>query len=119
MARPVGQTHEVQQFLGSFPRLRGRFSCDKRGNHHVLDGRKLRQELMKLEDEAHMAVAKFAELMPRQLLCLYPIDHHRPAIGLVQRADDLEERGLARPRGTHDAHHLPFVDVEVDAFEHL
>ena len=74
---------------------------------------------MKLEDEAHMAVAKFAELMPRQLLCLYPIDHHRPAIGLVQRADDLEERGLARPRGTHDAHHLAFVDVEVDAFEHL
>ena len=40
-------------------------------------------------------------------------------VSLVEGADDLEQCGFAGSTGTDDAHYFAFVDVQVDALEHL
>ncbi len=119
VACAVGQSHEVEQFLGTLPCLFGGLPGNEGGNHHVLQGRELGQQLMKLKDKTHMTVAKLAEFAARQLSRIHAIDHHGATVGPVQCADNLEEGGLPRPRRSHDTHHFALGNVQVDALEHL
>ena len=74
---------------------------------------------MKLEHEADMTVAEVAELLRRQLTDIDTVDNDSSTVGLVEGADNLQQRGLARSAGAYDAHHLAAVDMQVDALEHL
>jgi len=45
---------------------------------------------------------------------------HEPTLGLtVQSADDVQQRGLARARGSHQCHEFALCDVQVDVMQHL
>ena len=119
MAGAVGQAHELQQLLGTRLGLGTRLTADEGGNHDVLDGRKLGQQLVELKHEAQVAVAEVAERPLRQGGSVDAIDTYRTAVGAVEGADDLQQGGLAGTAGANDAHHLAFVDVQVDALQHL
>ena len=88
-------------------------------NHDVLDGRELRQQLVELEDEAHVAVAEVGELLLRERGGVDAVDTYRTAVGTVEGADNLQQGGLAGAAGADDADDLAAVDVEVNAFQYL
>ena len=56
---------------------------------------------MKLVNEAHLAAAHACALAIAQAGAIHPIDQYPPAIGRFQEAGDVEERGLAGARRTH------------------
>ena len=96
-----------------------RHAGNEGGNHDVLDGGELRQQLVELEHEADVAVAEVGQPFLRQRGDIGLVDDHRTAVGTVQCADDLQQGGLASSTGAYDADHLAFVDVQVDAFQYL
>src|SRR2546426_4406529 len=51
--------------------------------------------------------------------CALPISGHRhaPRVRPVDAGDQVEQRGLARPRGAHEGEELPLRDVERDRSE--
>ena len=66
-----------------------------------------------------MLVAKVAEFACRKTAHVDAVDADGACIGLVKRSDDLQERGLSGPRWAYDADYFAFVDVQINAFEHL
>ena len=71
------------------------------------------------EHEAQMAVAKIGKGLSAEGEGVDTIDTYAASVGLIQCADDLQQRGLAGSAGTNNAHYLAFVDMEVDAFQYL
>ena len=45
------------------------------------------------------------------------VDHHRPAVGLLQAADDAQQGGLATAAGAEQRGQLTALDVEGDVLE--
>ena len=74
---------------------------------------------MELKHKAQMLIAKVTQLLLRQPTGVDTVHHHAPRVGLVERADNLQQRGLAGARRPHDAHHLSFFYMERNALEHL
>jgi hypothetical protein len=85
----------------------------------MFSSRELRQQLVELEDESDVLVAKIGERFLREGGGVDGINTYRTRVGLVERADDLQERGLSCSRWADDADHLTLVNVEGYAFEHL
>ena len=74
---------------------------------------------MKLKHKADMEVAEVSQFLLRQPAHVNIVNHDAARVGLVERADDLQQRRLTGTGGADNAHHLAFVDVEVDTFQHL
>ena len=119
MTGAVAETHEFEQFLGPLLGFAVTLSGNEGGNHDVFECRELRQELVELEDETDVAVAEVGEFFVAECRDVGVVDDHRTAVGLVERADNLQEGGLAGSRGAYDTDHLALADVERDALEHL
>ena len=105
--------------FGSLTSRRAAPAPYQRGHGHVLEEGELRQQLMKLEHEAHIAVAE-----PRQLRVIHPerllaVETDAPAVRTVERAHDLEQSRLAGPARTDYRHDLARIHPQVDALEHL
>ena len=119
MLGAVGESHEVQQFHATFLSLAFRHSRYEGRNHDILKRREFWQQLMKLEHEADVSVAEVGELLLVQSSHVHSVNHYLPAVRRVERTDYLEQCGLSRTARSHDAHHLSFVYMQVDALEHL
>ena len=52
------QAHRTQEFFCLFTGLTGFFAANQGGNHHVLQRRKFRQQVVRLEHEANFTVAE-------------------------------------------------------------
>ena len=113
----VGKSHEGKEFLCPLPGLSPRSTADEGRHHHILQRGELGQELMELKDEAHVHVAKDGALGVAELHHIYAIDNDTAAVGLVERAHNLQERGLACTAWANDADYLASLYVEVNAFE--
>ena len=74
---------------------------------------------MELEHEAEMLVPEVRELLRRERGHVDTVNRHRAGIGTVERADDLKQCGLAGTTWADDAHHLTFVDMQIDTFQYL
>ena len=74
---------------------------------------------MELEDEAEVAVAEVGQGLLGEAGRVDAVNTYGTAVGAVERADNLQQRGLAGTAGPDDADHLAAVDVEVNAFENL
>ena len=71
---------------------------------------------MELEHEAYLLVAESGQSGVVQFADLSAVDDELSAIGFVQSADDVEQGGLARTRGTDDANNFLLADMQVNAF---
>src|SRR5262249_34276790 len=82
---------------------------DQRGNEHVLEHGTLGQEVVVLKDEADKAIAEIRQLGFRQGKRILTFQLHGPCRGPVERAQDVQERTLARARWPHHSQGLPAV----------
>ena len=115
----VGKAHKGQEFLSTVLCLPIAFACNIGGNHNVFQRCKLRQQLVKLENEAYVVVAEIGECFLREGSCVDVIDTNGTAIGFVEGPDDLQECRFTGSGGTDDTDDLSFFNVERDAFQHL
>ena len=119
MAGAVRESHKLQQVEGALFGGFLRRACNVGGYHNILQSRELRQQLVELEDEADVAIAEVGQLLLGEGGYVDRIDVHRTAVGAVQRADDLQQGGLASSTWADDADYLATIYVEVNAFQNL
>ena len=70
-----------------------------------------------LEDEAEVEVAEARQFAVGAVGKLTPHKAHAPLGGLVEQADDVEQRRLAASRRPHDAYKFALLDRNVHALE--
>ena len=82
------------------------------GDHDVLEGRQVADEVELLEDEADGAAAHLGELVGGQVGDVVAVQHDGALGGGVHGADDVHERGLAGAGGADDGDPLAARDLE-------
>ena len=87
------------------------------GDHDVLEGREVANEVELLEHEANRAAAHLGELIGGQVGDIVPIQHDRTLGGGVHGTDDVHEGGLARAGGADDGDPLAARNLEGDVVE--
>ena len=75
--------------------------------------------MVELEDEADTFVAEAGQRLVAQREGVLSVDLDTARVGARKRADDLQQRGLARAAGADDRDDFAFGDVERDALEHF
>jgi hypothetical protein len=75
--------------------------------------------VVELKDEADGSVAERREPGAGELRQLGVVDLQRSRSDDVEGADAMKEGRFARPGLTHDAHHFPLVDREIDAAQNV
>ena len=99
--------------------LLGRNAAIQKRQFHVFQGRRARQEIEPLKDEAQELAPQESALVARELFDVQALEEVLAARGAVERADDVHHRRLARARGAHDRHELALIDREVDVGERV
>ncbi len=84
---------------------------------HVLHRRRPTEQVEALEDEPERTVSHLRELAPVELRHLAIAEEVRARRRLVETAEDVHERRLARPRRPHDGDELRRLDGERHAVE--
>ena len=74
---------------------------------------------MKLEYKAQMTIAEIGQMLCRQRCSIYAVDHYRSRVRAIQGTDYLQQCGLTSSTGSHYAHHLALVYMEVDTLQYL
>ena len=103
MVEPMPQPDPLQQLLaprgGSVPLLASTTERlpDQVGHHHVFQRRQLGKQVIELEDEAERRVPHRIAMPFGPVVDALAVDQHRPRIGGVEQAQDVEEGALAGP----------------------
>ena len=92
-----------------------RHAPDSQRHHHIVQGTELGQQVMKLVDEPEQPITRLAALRFRHLVEALSCQPDFAIAGLVEAAQQMEQRALARSRSTHDRHSLAGVDLQIDA----
>ena len=116
VARAVGKSHAIERAAG-FAFVR--HAVEVLRQHHVFERGQVRDQVELLEYEAHGVGAKAGQLGAGQSGGIHGIDAHRAVRGLVETAQDIQQRRLARSRRTHDRDPLAGFRGEADAVERL
>src|SRR6185437_7884246 len=119
VCRAIGEAHELERDARMTAALgRGQLGEQQR-QLHVLRGREHRQQVVELEYEADVRgppASKGALAEPVDPLAA---DAQRPLGRRIEAADQIEQRGLSRARGSHEREEIPRSDVEIDVVQHL
>jgi len=110
----VDQGQQVGEALAVAP---NRLAIDQQRQGDIFNGGQGRQQVIELEDESYLAPAEAGDLVVTELRERLSGQDHLPRAGLVQASQQVEQRGLARPGGTHDGDELTALDAEVDAIQ--
>ena len=116
---PVEQAEPFQIFQSELMALAATDTLIEEGQLDVLHSRLEADEVEALEDEAYHAVAIVGSTALAQVLDEHASQLVGALVIVVEDAQDVEQRGLARARCSHDADELTRTDVEVDAFQHM
>ena len=112
MVEPLGQSNAVEQFAGALLQILGR--AGERRDQDVFEHRALWQQVMVLKDEPNRAIAKARQLRVRQaerlLLAELVGSGGRP----FKRAEQVQQRALARPGRPEDGESFAGLQGEVD-----
>lgn len=111
MVHPLPEADPLQQLPGP---VLGLLPPAYRGDEGVAQGGVLRQQVVRLEDEAHLRAPQIGEFAVPQPGGVRPVDHDAAPVRLGQQAEDVQQRRLAGARVTDDRRQLPCVGGEVD-----
>src|SRR5437016_2649052 len=73
--------------------------------------------MIKLENKPELSVAQMTAFGGRELDKIAPLELDAPAVGLIQRAHDVQQRALARPRPPLNGDELSGADRQIHSFE--
>ncbi len=111
----LGDAHPLQQLEGAPAALAARHAGVEHGQLDVAHDRRLGQQVVLLEDEAHLLVADRRQLGAAQALDLLAVEREAAAGGPVEAAEDRHQRALAGTRRPDQRHELAARDVEIDS----
>ena len=74
---------------------------------------------MKLEHKAYVPVAECGKLALTHLAKFLAVEAYGAAAWLVERAHQLQQRGLSRSAGAYNAYNLALLYAQVHSLEHL
>ncbi len=89
MAGTVGKSHKIEQFHCPFLCLALGSAGDESRNHDILQCRKLRQKLVKLEYETDMLVSEISKFLLAQFPYINAVDINLASVGSVEGTDYL------------------------------
>ena len=117
--RPVthaaGKPDRFQQRDRTLLRFAARQPRQIARQHDVFEHGQLRQQMVGLEDEADLPVPEPGGLAAAQLRHVDSGDADRPGIRLLQRADQIQQRGFAAAGGAEQAGPFAAPDLPVHA----
>lgn len=88
-------------------------TCQRR-HEDVFQHGALWQEIVRLKNKADLAIADFGQLQVIQCREIFSIEQHFAARGAVQRADNLQQRTLARAGRADDGQRFATCDFQRD-----
>lgn len=99
--------------------LFGRGAPYQGGQHHIFDGRELRQQLVELEYKTNLLVAEPGQLLIVVLIDINAIDKYLSGGWPIEGTENLQQSCFAGTAGAHNRNHLTLGDFQVDALQHL
>ena len=73
------------------------------------------QQVILLKDEAHRLVAEVVEVLGREIARAPAVKDELPFVGIVQSAQDVQERALAAARLAQNEHHAALAEPDGNA----
>ena len=110
-----GEPDDLQRDARPLSPLRLRQLRQQQRQLDVLLGRQHRQQVVELEDEPDVLRAPLRQLAAAERADGHAADLDRAAGRRVEAADQIEQRGLAGSRRTHQREEIALRDFEVDA----
>ena len=111
------ELNELQQLAGARIDLAARPAAQVQRQADVLEARQGRQQVEELEDEADLVAADAGQRVVRQAAQGFAVDGDDAGGGAIESAEQVEQRGLSRARGSDDRDHLAAGDGESDRVE--
>ncbi len=118
MIQPLCQPDLFQHCGGERRGFRALHPAYQQRHRDIFQRGEFRQQVMELVDEAERTVAHFAALRFVHLLHILPEYLHAAAAGIVQSAEQMQQRALARTGCADDRDTLAALQVEVDTLQH-
>ncbi len=112
---PVSQPNIAQNPLCGTRGVPARGPGYEARQHHILDRGEFRQEMVQLEDETDLLPAQLGEITIRKPRDLARVEKNFARVGAIERAEEMQERALPRPRRSDDADDLALLNLEIDA----
>jgi hypothetical protein len=113
------EAHASQQLLCPGPRLGRILTGDSERHHHVFDRRKLAEQMVELEDEAHRLVPDGRQFVVGAIRERLSRNDHFTAIWTIERAQDVKQGALARTAGANHRDHFSAGHRQVHAVQHM
>ena len=108
-----------EQLLGARPRLGHRHARNAHRHLGVLERAELRQQMMKLEDEADALVPEPDERgIVERTSTGAPSIATVPFVGPIEPAQDVQQRALADAGRADNRHHLARLDLQIEIAQH-
>jgi len=99
---PAFQTQHFQSNKGLLLSFPGRHVIVKQGKLHIFQRGCSRQQIKSLKDKTDLAIADGGQFITRQAADFVPVQDIVTGCRLIETADDVHKRGLARSGGSHD-----------------
>src|SRR5207237_8924432 len=115
----IGKADDLQRHRDILPALRSGEPGQEQRQLDVALGAEHRHQVVELEHEADVVCAPVCELAAGELVDAAAADHDLPGGRLIQTADQIEERGLARARRTHQRDEVALRDVQSEAVQNF
>ena len=119
MQRPVGQPQSVKIFHRHLAPTFAGHALIKEGQLNIFNSVLKGNKVERLKDEAYHAVAIFGGTCLAEVAYKGVVEDVFARVVIVEYAQDVEQRRLARARCAHNRHKLALMNIEVDAFEHM
>ena len=113
----VAQVHQFQDQVHVLLSLPPGQPGEQQGQFHVFKGREHRDELIKLEDEAHVGGPPIRQLGLGEGREVDAVHREVAGVRAVQPGDEVEQRGFPGAGRAHEGQKFPGLDGEADVLE--
>src|SRR5437879_1157477 len=115
----IGKSHHLQRHGDILLALRGGELCQQQRQLDVALSAQHRHQVVELEHEADVVCAPLRQLAARKVVDAATADVDLARAGLIETADQVEQRGLARARRTHERDEVALGNIERESVQDL
>ena len=119
MLRPMPDAHALQHVHRLAARIVLRHAANPERHRDVVERREFRQQMVELIHEAERAIAQLVALALLQFRERLAEQRHAAGARLVEPAEHVQQRALARPRRPDDRQLLAAMHLQLRVVQHL